>query len=211
MTGSGRALVARAHLLGTGAIAVTAGAAFIAFAPDLRIPVPLNQAGATAATSAVVAYVATLPWIAGASRRVPESEWPHRRRVIAIRLTVAGVIATILAALVSAALGSTWLGSTGLGSETAVARFGLQCAFFLGLGYALSPTPSLAARWLPGFTVVAASLVLGVNRDALEPYRWAWLLHDAPTITWVDDVPQVLALVVGAAVMAITPPRAQEP
>lgn len=189
-------LLGRGQNLLPGALTVAVGAGLVAVFPHIRIPVPLNTVGATAATTAVIAYLTSLPWAFGVGRDVPEVQHADRRRAGRLRGSVVWCQVAILAVLAVA----------GVGGSVPVARVAGQAAFFTGLACVLSTLVPTLMRWLPGFVVLAVTLVLGVNRDELEPQAWAWLLSDGE-LGWLRDAIPASVLILGLLVMTLRAPR----
>lgn len=160
---------------------------------DWRMPIPLNEVGATSAVAIIQGLLAALLTLPVLAREQPLLETLRNARARAVR---AGLLATTTITLAIATLVGV---QTGGGVHSV--RTALSSLVGIGLG-ALSLRTSGIPSWLAPIALVCFMLVFGVDRDDDAARPWAWLLAEQPAIS----TPQLLAyLTIGiAGVLAFT-------
>lgn len=133
------------------------------------IPLPLNEVGAGAGGSCVLAFLVTILWAIVLRHDVLplDARWTAAAARLRLVVVAVCVASTVLPAAAGAAGGSGW------SAATLVAA---QCLSLLGIALlAMSVLPP-AAGWFAPLLALLVTLVVGVDRLELAPRAWAWLL-----------------------------------
>lgn len=174
-------------LVGVVAVACAATASW-------RMPVPLNQAGATLALAVLWGLILVLAAAPVLAREVPSLErWVPRRRVLRAASFGLVVVSLSLACLVVAVVSASQAG--------ALAASSASCLGCYAVSVRVMPAP-----WISPLTLILGMIVFGVDRDRQTPRPWAWLLGEgAHGVTGVSVSLGLVAL--GAAVYILAPAR----
>lgn len=158
-----------------------------------RLPVPLNEAGATTAALSFVAITLALSVVAATAHEVPHLESFGRKGHLVRLLTVVRI---------AGVLGMLAVGGVLVGHGIEASRLALTVGFLVGVGL-LARRAARVPWWLVPLAVWATFLVFGVDRQELRPRAWAWMLRDTLTLSGSEVLPSLGCFVAGAVAFIV--------